>query len=121
MLTSPLSHRAEILARGTRSLPTCSSKQRTGGGAPRVCSVRLGPLTLLLPAFLWFFWAVPHSMRILVPRPGVEPVTLHWKSTVLTTGLPGKSVTSPGWEAPRADTLLHVAKYICMDSSQTNL
>ncbi|CAN0294339.1 unnamed protein product, partial [Rangifer tarandus platyrhynchus] len=27
---------AGILARGTRSLPTCSSKQRTGGGAPRV-------------------------------------------------------------------------------------
>ena len=79
---------------------------------------------LLLFCFLLsygFFGPCLTACGILVPRPGVEPVTLHWKSAVLTTELPGKSVASPGWEAPRADTLLHVAKYICMDSSQTNL
>ena len=85
-LPSSLSHRAEILAHGTRSLPTCSSKQRTGGGAPRVCNVRPGPLTLLLPAFLWFFWAMPHSMRDLSSpargrtcHPALEEHSLnHW-------------------------------------------
>ena len=29
---------------------------------------------------------------LLVPQPGIKPKTLHWMGTVLTTGLPGKSL-----------------------------
>ena len=40
----------------------------------------------------FFFWPHPAACRILVPRPGTEPVPLQWKHGVLTTGLPGNSL-----------------------------
>ena len=67
-----------MLARGTRSLPSSSSKQGPGGSTPGVCNAHLEPPTLLLlasPCFFLFFSAVPVACRmILVPRPGIKPV-----------------------------------------------
>ena len=34
---------------------------------------------------------------LLVPQPGIKPKTLHWMGTVLTTGLPGKSLKYFKW------------------------
>ena len=34
--------------------------------------------------FFWLRW-------ILVPQPGIEPMPLHWKCSILTPGPPGKS------------------------------
>ena len=53
---------------------------------PVLCLFVLGVL------FVCFSFG-PHSeaFRVLVPRPGIEPGPLQWKSWVLTTGLPGNS------------------------------
>ena len=40
----------------------------------------------------FFFWPHCESCEILVPRLGIELVTLHWKHTILTTGPLGKSL-----------------------------
>ena len=42
--------------------------------------------------YLFIFWPYPGACRILIPWPGIEPVPLHWKHRVLTTGPPGKSL-----------------------------
>ena len=39
-----------------------------------------------------FFWPHCEACEILAPRPGIEPVTLHGKHTILTTGPLGKSL-----------------------------
>ena len=41
--------------------------------------------------FFGLFLAMPGTCGILVPRPGIEPVPLHWEHGVLATGPPGKS------------------------------
>ena len=41
--------------------------------------------------FLFIFWPCPKARRILAPQPGIEPVPLHWKHRVLTTGLPERT------------------------------
>ena len=43
---------------------------------------------------LLFFWPCCTACEILIPQPGIEPVTLQWKHGVLITGLPGKSLTN---------------------------
>ena len=42
-------------------------------------------------SILFNFWPCHIACGILVPWPGIESTTLHWKSRVLTTGPPGKS------------------------------
>ena len=46
--------------------------------------------------FLFFFFFLPccTACEILIPQPGIEPMTLQWKHGVLTTGLPGKSLNN---------------------------
>ena len=55
-------------------------------------------------------WGGRHAAcGILVPRPGMEPNRLHWKHSVLTTGLPGKSLyyfLMYCWLLPRLSTFL---------------
>ena len=38
------------------------------------------------------FWPCHTACGILVPQLEIEPVPLHWKCRVLTTGLPGASL-----------------------------
>ena len=44
----------------------------------------------LLCSFFFFFWLSYAACGILDPQPGMEPNHLHWKHSVLTTGLPGE-------------------------------
>ena len=37
------------------------------------------------------FWPSHVAHRLLVPQPGIEPVSLQWKHEILTTRPPGKS------------------------------
>ena len=50
------------------------------------------PVLLLLSSF---FGAYNAAGGILVPRPGLNSCSLHWKHRVLPTGLPGKSLLLP--------------------------
>ena len=49
------------------------------------CSLGLDPFSRLT------FWLPHKACKMLVPRPGIQPLALHWKPRVLTTGQPGKS------------------------------
>ena len=42
------------------------------------------------PLFFFFFFC-PTTQHVELLQPGIEPVSLHWKHSALTTGLPGKS------------------------------
>ena len=42
--------------------------------------------------FLEIFWPCCMVCRILVPKPGIEPMPLHWQHKFLTTGPSGKSL-----------------------------
>lgn len=46
---------------------------------------------LIFLFFFLMFWPRPTVCRILVPRPGVEPMRPAVEGRVFTTGLPGKS------------------------------
>ena len=43
--------------------------------------------------FIYLFWLSHTACGILVSRSEIDPGPLHWKRGVLTTGLPGKSLT----------------------------
>ena len=43
---------------------------------------------------LFFFWPCYVACGILVPRPGIEPRLWQWQHRVLSTGLPGNSLSS---------------------------
>ena len=48
--------------------------------------------SVLLLSFIFLFFG-----GILVPQPGIEPVSLQWKLRVLTAGLPGNSQNTSGF------------------------
>ena len=63
------------------------------------CLFRSQAHFFLIGLYILFFTAPPRhnpccaACGILVPWPGIEPAPLHWKRRVLTSGLPGKSLS----------------------------
>ena len=47
---------------------------------------------IFIHSFTWLHWILVATCGILVPRPGIEPVPLHWEHRILTTGASGKSL-----------------------------
>ena len=54
---------------------------------------------------LFYFWSCCVACRILVPWPGIKPMPLHWEWSVLTTGLPEKSLGTSSLPGPVLDTV----------------
>ena len=51
-------------------------------------------VTILLLFYVLIFWHGCEACEILAPRPGIEPATPALEGEVLTTGLPGNSLSS---------------------------
>ena len=43
-------------------------------------------------SYTFFFWLYHMACGVLVFRPGMGPMPLHWKHGIITTGLPGKGL-----------------------------
>ena len=92
---------------------------------PSVCQndhliTHVVPITpIMVISFYYFF--LPHlgtCWGISVPQPGIKAAPPHWKHTVLSVGLPGKSQwlqipgqTIPAW-APHGSLVLRLALYL---------
>ena len=72
------------------------------------------PGSLISILWLFFFWSHCVSCGILVPLPGWNLSSLQWKHEVLTTGLPGKRLDNPPFNAFSSWT--HFPSPLCMFS-----
>lgn len=76
---------AQPMAPGTTSTSRKppSSRSRTWGGCPQALPALFFPMSRRPLVFCVFFWSHHGVCGILVSRPGVEPVPLHWSTDLI--------------------------------------